>query len=134
MKLKMLISLILMLCICGCSLSKSNIKDGTYTFVYIEYTENNEIKTIDCTDIESLDIKKQTTCQLKDLTITIEDNYYTLSMTKGHFVEGYYKLYDDQIHVSAQEDGEYKYTGWLHYRNKQIYYGINEVYVVLDRN
>lgn len=132
MKFKLLINFILTLSLIGCACSKNEIEDGTYTFKYIEYYENNEKKTIDCTDVESLDIKKQTTCQSKDLTITIKDNYYTLSMTQGHLITGYFKLHKDQIHVSQNEDGEYKYTGWMHYRNNKIYYGINEVYVVLD--
>lgn len=132
MKYKGFISLIMLLSLTGCSCDESKIEDGTYTFQYIEYYEDGKIKTIDCEDMESLDVKKQTTCKSKNLTITIKDNYYTLSMTKGHLVDGYYKLEEDQIHVSASEDGEYKYTGWLHYRDKKIYYGINEVYIVLD--
>ena len=132
MKHKLLITFIMMFFLTGCSCVDSKIEGGIYTFQYIEYYEDEEIKRIDCSDIESLDIKKQTTCKSKNLTITIKDNYYTLSMTEGHLVKGYYKLEKDKIYVSNDEKGEYKYTGWLHYRNKKIYYGINEVYIVLD--
>lgn len=106
--------------------------DGTYVFKYVEYRNGDDVKTTDCLDISSLPIKIQTICDVKNLKITIDDNYYTFSMRKDHLETGYYKLEGEKMYLSSKEDGEYKYTGWLNYRDSKIYYGINQTYIVLD--
>lgn len=113
---------------CSCT---SN--DGLYTFKYIEYKVDKQIKTTDCTNLESLPIGVQTICECKNLKIELTDNYYTLSMTEGHLEDGYFYISGEDMYLSNTEDGEYKHTGWLHYKNGKIYYGINETYVVLAK-
>lgn len=118
-----------LLFISGCSCNKN----GTYTFTYIEYTEDDELKTTDCSNLEDLRIGIQTICECKNMVMTLEDNYYTFSMKEGHIEDGYFKIVGDKMYLSDSEDGEYKHTGWFHYKNDMIYYGINDTYVVLKK-
>ena len=69
---------------------------------------------------------------MKNMRMIIKDNSYVFYMREDYPEPGYYKLVGDKMYLSVSEDGEYKYTGWFHYRDGKIYYGINETYVVLD--
>lgn len=108
-------------------------KDGTYRFKHLEYLEDNQVKTTDCNNLNELRIGVQTVCQSRFMVMTLNDNYYTFSMTEGHLEDGYFKIQNEDIYLSDTEDGNYKHTGWFHYKNGNIYYGINNTYIVLER-
>ena len=122
--------LIITMFLCSCS---SNSPDGTYTFKYVEYIEDNQTKTTDCNNLEELRIGIQTICECKNIVMTIDENYYTFSMTNDHLEDGYFYISGEDMYLSDEENGEYKHTGWFHYKDGKIYYGINNVYVVLEK-
>ena len=121
----------LLLIITGCSCNKESI-DGVYTFQYLEYKRDGQTLRTDCENLEELDIKIQTACASKVLTITLEGNKIIYAMNPDYPQPGYFKIVGNQIHMNETEEGEYYYSGWIHYIDGKRYYGINDTYIVLD--